>query len=162
MIIMYVIFTLLFYLYIILYVSLGFVQPIGAIIRLLSARRLDSEYAIGLKKYLLGVVMYFFIMFFAGITGLFNETFFINCVYLFLVPWFYAIWYIRHIRKWKEKRKNIVAFDKLQLLNAPHEDRLILESYPSKKINLKSLLPRKCENRKKTIIRQLPILTKAK
>ncbi len=159
-----VVFGILFYVYILTYITLGFAQPIAAICRLLAAERLDSAYAIGLKKYLLAVVLYFLVLFGAMGSGLFYNAPTINMLYLFVLPWAYAIWYIRHIRAWKKKLKNIAEFDNQQLLNAPHEDRVLLDSFPKKKVHLKHpFANRNTQNRNshKTIIRSLPTLKRA-
>jgi len=163
--ILYAIVALLFYLYFILYIGLGIVQPVAAICRILCAERFDSEYTIGLKKYLLSVLFYFLFLYWVIQNGTgFNQFSFIQ-FYLLILPWAFVNWYICHIRKWKKKRNNIAAYDKIQLLNAPHEDRLLLESYPKKKIQFKHPISNQyneIKEIKKTIIRSLPNLTIAK
>jgi len=152
---------LLFCLYFLGYILMGFLQPIAAICRLLSEKRLDSSYAIGLKKYLLSVTGYFIILFFMIQIEPFYDILYLFQFYLLVAPWSLAIWYIRHIRTWKKKRKNIRAYDKLQLLNAPHEDRLLLESYPKKTIKIKNsigLRNKDFVNIRTAKIRKLPSL----
>ena len=129
----------LIYLYFLSYIVLGFIQPIGAICRLLGEQRLDSNYAIGLKKYLFAVSTYFAILFLMSKFEPFYDILYIFQIYLLLIPWAFIIWYIRHVRIWRKKRQNISAYDQLQLLNTPHQDRLLLDSYPKKKVCFKQL-----------------------
>jgi Ca2+/Na+ antiporter len=159
-------FAAIFFFYLLAYLAMGFVQPITAIIRLLGAERRDSTYAIGLKRYLFSVVFYFILL-----IGIVNVNVNVHhrdeflCYYLLALPWIFSIWYMRHLYIWKKKRENIIAYDTLQSIKAPHEDRLLLDSYPKKNIQLdKQLLENKIKPRdtKKTIIRKLPTLILAK
>lgn len=153
---------LLFYIYFLLFIGMGIVQPLAAIIRLLGERRRDSKYALGLKRYLVSVILYFFILHF--LVSFFPDNLYdFKTFYVLVLPWFLAIYYMHHVYSWKRKRKNIKAFDKLQLLNAPHEDRLLLDTYPKKQIKLEHLItPKNKAKSKKAIIRKLPILELAK
>lgn len=155
----------LFYIYFLIYIGLGVFQPIDAVVRLLKTKRKDSQYATGLKRYLMAVIGYFVVLFmmFSNEQSVNYSVLLPN--YLMILPWAYAIWYIIHIRVWKKKRKNIEAFDRVKLMEAPHEDRLILDAYPKKKIQLNHTITNpltKNENSHKTIIKSLPILNKAK
>ena len=161
--IIYAIFAVLFWLYFLTFIGLGFYQPISAIIRLLSVKRKDSPYAIGLKKYLLAVSFYLLIFFSGASMKIGHGWFALTSIYTFIVPLFFAIWYFKFIRKWKKKRKNIREFDRQLLINAPHPDRLLLESFPKKKLQLQSsLIGKQKVEKKEARILSLPILTKAK
>ena len=119
---------ILFWLYIYFYIGLGFVQVIASIVRLFTAKRKDSAYAIGLKRYLVGVFLYFTLL------PVLSDG--ILLFYLMVVPWGIAIWYFLHIRKWNKKRRNIASFDRMYALDAPDPDRLLLESFPTRRILL--------------------------
>lgn len=154
---------LLFYGYFLTFIGMGFVQPIAAVIRILCAKRQDSEYAIGLKNYLLAVFLYFSVWYIAVGSGMAHDANIIGTLYILVLPWVYAIWYIRHTRKWSKKFKNIAKFDKVKQLNAPHEDRLLLESYPTKKVKIDNFFNHTKETLpQKAIIKTLPQLSLAK
>ena len=125
--------------YILSFIALGFAQPIAALLRIIVAPRQSSSYAIGLKRYLLGVAIYFMILAlllsfdtYGAINGL---LFF----YLFILPWAYIIWYTHHIRYWSKKRKNIVAFDQEYCLKGQSQELTLLHTYPTKKIKICSI-----------------------
>ena len=120
-------------LYILFYIGMGIFQPLMAIIRLLQIKRYNSTYAIGIKRYLWMVIGYFILMYF--FIELDNYNNFMG-LYTFILPWALAIYYMRHIFIWSKKNKRIQAFDEDQKLLLPHEDRLILDSFPQRKINL--------------------------
>lgn len=123
----------LFFLYFFFYIGMGIVQPIGAIIRILGAKRKDSTYVIGLKRYLLAVLAYFIVL----ITCIGYDLDVIAPFIAMVLPWAYAIWYFMHIRTWRKKRKNIKAYDKMRIIEAPIPARLLLDAYPRKRITLK-------------------------
>jgi len=153
--------AILFILLFLSYILMAFIQPIAAICRLYLERRKDSSYAIGLKKYLLSVVIYFVILIPLVSFEPQPELLPLFQFYILVVPLCMAIWYINHIRTWRKKKKNIRAFDEMQLLNAPHEDRLLLESYPSKKIHINNFNSRssaKITKQRKAKIRMMPSL----
>jgi len=153
-------FYMLFFFYIVFYIGLGIVQPLLAICRLIRAKRKDSNYAIGLKRYLLTVLSYFFLWFlFAKFQAYMNETFMF--FYLMIFPWVIAIRYYRFVKKWDGIHKNIKAYDQLQSLNAPHQDRMLLDTFPKKKISFSYPIPKvesTTTQSPKTIIRPLAIL----
>jgi hypothetical protein len=103
----------LYYSYLWIHLTVGIIQPIGAFLRILLAKRRSSPYAIGLKIYLTAVVAYFLIM-----TILLNNLDIkiiasLYWIYLIIVPLCYATWYIRHILKWRQKHRNIADYNKL-------------------------------------------------
>ncbi|MEM9547023.1 MAG: hypothetical protein AAGA77_13665 [Bacteroidota bacterium] len=152
-------FGLILFLYILTYIGMGIVQPIGAICRLASTRRKSSLYAIGLKRYLIGVFIYFLGLY--SLIQLEAQTLSdFKIFYLYVIPWAFAIWYIRHIRLWKKKFKNIKEFDREKLLNASHKDRLLLDTYPRKKVLWNNPIKPKLTIKETTsaIIRPLHIL----
>lgn len=152
-------FVLLLLVYFLSYLILGIIQPVGAVYRLFREKRLDSHYAIGLKRYLAAVALYFLIPLLTIQVADIQEWFIINSIYTFIIPWAFALWYFRHIRKYKKQKQNIRAYDKLQLLSAPHEDRLLLESYPTKRISINQLIVKRSKAllvERKTKIRALP------
>ena len=95
--------VILFWLYFLAYILMGFYQPIDAICRLLKSRKVDTDYTKGLKKYLLSVIVYFLILIgmYAGQPHFDVEGFVI--FNLFFLPWCFSIWYIIHIRIWNDK-----------------------------------------------------------
>lgn len=105
-------FEFIFPFYLMALIILGFAQPLGAIIRLLTTKKGYSMYAIGLRRYLLAVVVYFTIdyVLLAHMRLTVDSWFLIT--YLFVVPAFFAVWYIRHIWRWHFKWKRIDAFNR--------------------------------------------------
>lgn len=117
----------------IFYTGMAVWQVLSAFFRIVRARRQTSKYCIGLKRYLVLVVFYF------GILKIFGDNVpsFIIGPYLFIIPWIFSIWYVIFNVKWRRKLKHIKEFDKMQLLNRPHPDRLKLESLYSHKVSPK-------------------------
>ena len=159
--ILYGIFALLFYSYFLVFIGMGIVQPIAAVIRIIQAKRKDGPYVIGLKRYLIAVIVYLIIFF--NLVGHPIPNFGFWLLYAHIIPWIFAIWYISHIRFWKKKMNNIIAYDRELLLNKPNEDRLLLDSYPKKKVQLNKPIKLNLETKERppAIIRSLPILNKA-
>ena len=124
----------IFYIYALL--ILGFVQPISAIVRIIMAKRKDSTYAIGLKRYLGYVLCYFLLLNPIIIFTEYTRLEYIGLTYLFFIPAVFAFWYIRYISKWTRKWKNIKDYNTIKSLSAPHPDRIKLESFPTKKYKL--------------------------
>lgn len=122
-------------------VVIGFFQVIGALIRLLTAKRQSSTYAIKLKQYLLFVSVYFFINYIFVQVDLPDFYLF---SYLFIIPPFVALWYWSHKSTWSKKHKRIKEFDKLQqaknnrplLLQVPCQERLELNNNPKEVVKL--------------------------
>ena len=156
------IFSITFFFYILAFITIGLAQPIDAMVRLAKAKRTDGLYAIGLKRYLVAVAAHLLIW-----IGLVQSDMYVNfsfwVFYLQIIPWIYAIWYISHVRFWDKKLKNIEDFDRDRLINAPHSDRLLLDSYPKRKVQLKNPtapVPR-LKLKPPAVIKQLPILNHA-
>jgi len=126
--------------YIITLIVLGFLQPVMAICRLLNPQRRDSDYVVGLNRYLSGVILYFAIIWFAVEL---EPTFIVPEViipfYLFVLPAFIAIWYIRFVIKWDKKHRRIKEFDDQLMLQVPCKERLELDRLPKRTVNIYKL-----------------------
>jgi len=117
---------------------LGIVQPFSAVIRLITVKRWDSTYAIGLRRYVAVVFSYFAIMKTLGIYAV-DPSVFAPFFYVYILPALIAWRYYRHVSKWDKAYKNIESFDNMKTLEAPHPDRLELMALPTKKVKLAGL-----------------------
>ena len=111
----------------------GVVQVLAAIIRVLTAKRQSSIYAIKLKRYLLFVAIYFSIN---RLMLEFDISETILWSYIFIIPPFVAVWYWNHVRTWDKKYKRIREFDEKLLLEVPCKERLALERLPKRNIQI--------------------------
>ena len=78
-----------------------------------------------------------------------------------ILPWTLAIFYMHHVYSWRIKRKNIKAFDTEHALMAPHKDRLLLDTYPKKKVTIEASAKKnrwRSIPKRETVIRELPVL----
>ncbi|MFT4536290.1 MAG: hypothetical protein ACJA1A_003347 [Saprospiraceae bacterium] len=130
-------------LYIFTLIALGIIQPIMAIARLITSKRKDSKYTIGLKRYLGVITVYFYIIYLSSKPGI-NIPQTLEVIYFLILPMMIAIWYTRHVILWKKKHKRILEFDKkeglnnnnLLLLEVPCQERLELKHHPKQKIQI--------------------------
>ena len=160
----YVFIGLMVWLYFVGLIAFGILQPLKAVCELLGVKRYSSKYAIGLKRYLTAVVGYFaFLHLMIKYGDLFGGLFDFIGFYVTILPLAFVIWNIRFYRKWDRQMKNIQEYDRMKILEAPHPDRLLLDSFPKKKMKLKS--PIKASRKIKAneaVVLALPILNKAK
>jgi len=96
--------------YIIFYVGMAFYQVFAATIRLFLVHRQNSQYALGLRYYLLSVIAYFLILRVLAEFSI-NESF--MQFYLFIFPWVLSIRYFVFILQQGRKTRNIAEYDKL-------------------------------------------------
>lgn len=139
--------VLLYFAYLVFYFLMGLTQPFLALNRLYSAERKDSSYALGLKRYLLAVVAYFLILILCCYFDSFDGP--SAVAYCMILPWYLAIWYIMHTRKWDEKLKNIKKYEELQKKALPHPDRVALMTNPSTPVYIR------LKSRKLTLTRSI-------
>ena len=144
----------------------GIYQPTYACFELYVMKRMNSSYAIGLKRYLMSVVGYFvFLAFSIQYGDLFGGLDDLILFQLIILPWAFIIWFHSYTKDWKKKLKNIEAYDQEALLNEAHPDRLLLDSFPKKKFEFKA--PQLSQQKdvvkpRATKIVQLPLLTLSK
>lgn len=122
------------FIYLFLYTSMGAYQTLAALIRLLIAGRSSSSYAIHLKRYLLVVIAYFSVLY--GIQDIEFDGLFYG--YLFVIPWFIAVWHLNKLRIYSSLRKNVRDFDKMADEARVHSMKQI-HKHPKRKVILKGL-----------------------
>ena len=115
-------------------ISFVLIQPLGAIIRLIYTKRRDSKYAIGLKRYLgILIIFYSYCLIITSYEIKINQfVAIINIASMFVI--LFAYWF--HILTWHFKHKRIKEFDRIQkaknnpslLLEVPCQERLELNN----------------------------------
>ncbi len=96
--------------------SLFIIQPLSAIIRLIVAKRKDSKYAIGLKRYLVAIISLFTYTIIGAYYDIKINQFqaILNIASIFAI--LFGYWF--HIIKWHYKFKRIKAYDKMIILKS--------------------------------------------
>lgn len=122
------------FIYLFIYTSMGAYQTLAALARLLIAGRSSSSYAIHLKRYLLIVCAYFLLLY--GIQDIEFDGLFFS--YLFVIPWFIAVWHLNKLRIYSSLRKNVRDFDKMADEARAHSLRQICK-HPKRKVIFKGL-----------------------
>lgn len=115
---LYLLFAIIIYFCIL---SFLFIQPLGAIIRLIRAKRKDSNYAVGLKRYL-GALILFYSYVMLGTSyeltiNRFHAILNISSIFAIL----FGYWH--HIIKWHYKFKRIKEYDQMNLTKSVQEDK---------------------------------------
>ena len=121
--------------WILLLISCGIVQPLASVIRLITARRWSSAYAIGLRRYIAVVIIYVATWITLDM-GPFCDSNFFSFFYMHVLPAVIAVGYYRHVRRWDSIHRNVEAYDQMKALDEPHPDRLELMTLPTKKIKI--------------------------
>ena len=147
--------------YIFSLIGIAIVQPITALVVIFTEKRADSPYVIGFKRYLVAVAVYLLGWYWLSIQTGIELTFTLWLIYLQIIPWIFAIWHFRHLRKWNKKKRNIKAYDRMNALNKPNDKGLQLDYYPRKKIQFKHQISIRTEDNlfeREAIIKSLPLI----